>query len=556
MSRKFHFLFLFTILLTVFYQTPLIQAQTISSGTVSFDSSWIESYPENGETYRGTRKLFPAEGSATKQLIKGQEWDPSEPADVITYTLKSRVTGQGAIHLSISGQTTRQYDIGSFRPNDVRPTTLLVLTDIERRKVDKYTNLRSYDPNTYVPSENDTCFNVQDKGYNTEIRGGTENLSATGIVSSSKIKVVYGTEKQVKGEFNIGGGGWPPTLNANQGWGTSNTEKWLWELTDDDRNISTPDSLNGSFHVELDDNTESASGERPDLSECAECPICKRPVDNVDDHFNRNCDMFFGCGLPIYHCTEIMKQIQEDWHRMRTCMNSILGGPCRLPFKHCKQTNCYSRWRIWRGHSDGSVPEAPSGVTNLYAESHFVDDPPAIAACGIHDTSVSGDHSSTWLCNVSPCSNRQVPYCFDQCSEADTHGKVVCTISGCQDSTPYDPTSSSAGWHAPCNECSQYRCKGGGHSWYPSCTDTTHTNANGDSCTVAGYECVSHTPVYPSSNNGNNENNGGTMVTCDNCANPYDSSDPATVTSHTYLYICFGCHFWVSDCSLPWHQCD
>jgi hypothetical protein len=121
----------------------------------------------------------------------------------------------------------------------------------------------------------------------------------------------------------------------------------------------------------------------------------------------------------------------------------------------------------------------------------------AMAACNIHLASASGSHTSTYLCNISPCSNRVVPYCLALCPETDNHGKVVCTISGCQDSTPYDPNSSSGGWHAPCNECSQYRCTGGGHSWYPRCFDTTHTNSNGDSCTAGGYECVSHTPVYP-----------------------------------------------------------
>ena len=118
-------------------------------------------------------------------------------------------------------------------------------------------------------------------------------------------------------------------------------------------------------------------------------------------------------------------------------------------------------------------------------------------ACGIHPTSDSGSHTS-YTCNISPCSNFVWWGCvYAQCPETDNHGKVVCTISGCQDSTPYDPNSSSAGRHAYCNECYQYKCTGGGHSWYPSCTDTTHTNSNGDSCTAGGYECVSHTPVYP-----------------------------------------------------------
>ncbi len=119
-------------------------------------------------------------------------------------------------------------------------------------------------------------------------------------------------------------------------------------------------------------------------------------------------------------------------------------------------------------------------------------------ACDIHDTSVSGSHTS-YTCNTSPCESRVWWGCVDaQCPETGSHGKVVCDIAGCQDSTPYDPNSSSGGWHAPCNECSQYRCKGGGHSWQTSCSDTTHTNANGDSCQASGfYACVSHTPVYP-----------------------------------------------------------
>ena len=105
----------------------------------------------------------------------------------------------------------------------------------------------------------------------------------------------------------------------------------------------------------------------------------------------------------------------------------------------------------------------------------------------------------SYTCNTSPCSNFVWWGCvYAQCPETGTHGKVVCTISGCQDSTPYDPTSSSAGLHAYCNECYQYKCNGVDHSWQTSCSDTTHTNTNGDSCTATGfYECVSHTPVYP-----------------------------------------------------------
>ena len=166
-----------------------------------------------------------------------------------------------------------------------------------------------------------------------------------------------------------------------------------------------------------------------------------------------------GCGRSYYNCHER----HNDLHTNRDCI----------------------------GNSIDDDDEANAGGTDV------------MHACNIHDTSVPGDHSSTWLCNESPCSNRQVPYCLAMCPETGNHGtttddsRVVCDIEGCQDSTPYDPDSSSAGWHAYCNECYQYKCTGGGHSWYPSCTDTTHTNANGDSCTASGYECVSHTPMYP-----------------------------------------------------------
>ena len=37
------------------------------------------------------------------------------------------------------------------------------------------------------------------------------------------------------------------------------------------------------------------------------------------------------------------------------------------------------------------------------------DDDDAMAACGIHPASASGDHASTYLCNISPCSRLCCP---------------------------------------------------------------------------------------------------------------------------------------------------
>ena len=227
----------------------------------------------------------------------------------------------------------------------------------------------------------------------------------------------------------------------------------------------------------------------------------------------------------IYACSfHSGAQTLSDNHEQVTpsCNRSEhVNYQCQLTFSdHALQTSCSVT------NSDGDYCTA----TYFYlCDSHTHEYPSSsLAACGIHPTSASGNHTSTYLCNISPCSNRVVPSCLALCPETDNHGKVVCNIQGCQDSTPYDPTSSSAGWHAPCNECSQYRCKGGGHSWYPSCTDTTHTNSNGDSCTAGGYECVSHTPVYPA------PPPPPTTVSCGGCSVSYDPQG-SLAWSHEYI---------------------
>ena len=282
----------------------------------------------------------------------------------------------------------------------------------------------------------------------------------------------------------------------------------------------------------------------------------------VDDILKRR-SVSKGCGRVYYDCP----QIPDTEHKVRTCNKWVYRYDAHLSTRPPAKSKCVEPYRRCMGHTfdhnnrvlgsskhsdDGSDSdeEANAGgtlhacnihdtsVSGDHSSTWLCNESPCsnrqvpyclaicpetgnhgtattpMHACNIHDTSVSGDHSSTYLCNIPPCSNRIVPYCLALCPYTDTHGKVVCTISGCQDSTPYDPTSSSGGLHAYCNECYQYKCTGGGHSWYPSCFDTTHTNSNGDSCTVAGYECVSHTPVYPAPPP--------TTVSCGGCSVSYD----------------------------------
>ena len=283
-------------------------------------------------------------------------------------------------------------------------------------------------------------------------------------------------------------------------------------------------------------------------------------------------DRVRGCNDSYYSCQK--KPLAR--HGIKTCtltvtyykpgtLTVIGSEPCGIGYRTCTNPKM--------PHNFYKTASGRAGAVNFYASrSHSTSnnsdddddtastlstpDPPSMHACNIHPTSDSGDHTSTYVCDISPCSNRVVPGCLAICPETGNHGKVVCTISGCQDSTSYDPTSSSAGLHAYCNECYQYKCNGVDHSWQTSCSDTTHTNTNGDSCTATGfYGCVSHTPVYLSSDNGNNDDadddsgDSVVMVTCSNCTWQYDSSDASAVERHTVPKTCSACGQPFTACS-------
>ena len=237
----------------------------------------------------------------------------------------------------------------------------------------------------------------------------------------------------------------------------------------------------------------------------------------VDDILKRR-SVSKGCGRVYYDCP----QIPDTEHKVRTCNKWVYRYDAHLSTRPPAKSKCVEPYRRCMGHTFdhnnrvlGSSKHSDDGSDSTEeANTGGTTPTPTMHACNIHDASDSGSHTS-YTCNISPCSGLIWWGCVDaQCPETDTHGKVVCTISGCQDSTPYDPTSSSAGLHAYHSECSQYKCNGVDHSWQTSCTDTTHTNSNGDSCTVAGYECVSHTPVYPAPPP--------TTVSCGGCSVSYD----------------------------------
>ena len=173
-------------------------------------------------------------------------------------------------------------------------------------------------------------------------------------------------------------------------------------------------SLSESFSVTLNDTEVSDSNPPVSVDGCAECPNCEGSVNTVDDHVKRLVDEngeevlaicplgaggnSEGCGKKIYNCTPEEEAVHDAWHMERTCTNDSwfsLGnliekeGPCEEKFRHCTQSDCGYRYRWGRGHSDGSISEAPAGVTNAYADSHNLETPPdegmvAANCCPIH----------------------------------------------------------------------------------------------------------------------------------------------------------------------------
>ena len=123
------------------------------------------------------------------------------------------------------------------------------------------------------------------------------------------------------------------------------------------------------------------------------------------------------------------------------------------------------------------------------------------------------------LCNESPCSNRQVPYCFDQCPEADTHGTDTTPMHACQIHPASVPGNHSWIIAPPCNDDT--------HCMYACQTNSDHsmvvgscysTNTNGDRCTVTNYYvCQYHTHAYPAPSPPPP-----TPVTCGQCSVSYN----------------------------------
>lgn len=153
-----------------------------------------------------------------------------------------------------------------------------------------------------------------------------------------------------------------------------------------------------------------------------------------------------GCAEPYYTCEEL------EYHMLRNCDVDVSGyndklqiitEKCGLPYRRCLLGRGSHR-KIGSGTDDVTQnPAPPPSPPPTPAPST-----PTYHACGVHETSVSGDHS--WI--------------YRDCPSGHAH----------------------------------YACDGSNHSVQATCSET---NANGDSCTVTGfYACQTHTHQFPDPN--------------------------------------------------------
>ena len=236
---------------------------------------------------------------------------------------------------------------------------------------------------------------------------------------------------------------------------------------------------------------------------------------------------------------------------------------------------CQNDHGVWRGRKEGlRRDEAPSYWScppNYpgcpHARNHILECP---GGCGEYN-----------VIKEIPSTNKYIELHLVHCNE-DTHRDITnlfifTTCYGTYYSCEGVSTCTSAFLHidddeanaggttptTPMHVCDVHELwQSGDHSWQTSCSDTAHTNTNGDSCQASGfYACVSHTPVYPSSDNGNNDDDDDdsgdsvVMVTCFNCLLPYNSSDAAAVEHHTVPKSCVYCSESVTGCNAGYY-CD
>ncbi len=447
--------------------------------------------------------------------------------DITIFTLEVTAKGQGRILLTLnrdSGGPTSNEDVGSYRGLE-DPTALDNDEKFYLEHHVPHENIRSYEDGFDSPYD-DECVPVKHKGYNLEVVTGREDLDAVGKVFAEKVSIAYGRERSTQQALGLTGGWDSAAIEANFVHGTKRT--WGWKLIAHTENY-TSDSIDSSFRVTVNDIVSIEEGDPQDPA-CVECENCDEFVHNKDDHYLGLCpidDSVDGCGKKRWSC-ETSKQLA--WHQIRDCYNSVTvplplaGGPtefCPERFRHCRNSECDFRIKRKRGHSDGTQSNSPSGVANLTAESHLIDEPPAMHVCGVHESWQSGDHAwGTFLCGDA------------------THVGYLCQVSS-------DHSTLISGYSGSFYECQPHQTFACGHTDLTA-NASTHVQAQCPSTSAGGVRCT-HTYwacLHPA---GGSSHNHTYMSACGACSVSYDPSNSTENNNHRTRT----CRW----CSQTWQKC-
>ena len=430
-------------------------ADAVSTGTVDFRGSEVSSNIPAGAHYQhdGNRKVsnnveVTPEGDSRRVVLEEKWKKPLGKApDITIFTLKVTAKGQGRILLTLnrdSGGPTSNRDVGGYRGR-VDPYSLDNDEDFFLEHHVRHENIRSYEDGFDSPYD-DECVPVKHKGYNLEVVTGEEDLDAVGKVFAEKVSIAYGRERSTQQALGLTGGWDSAAIEANFVHGTKRT--WGWKLIAHTENY-TGDSIDSSFRVTVNDIVTIRDGNKQDPA-CVECENCGEFVHHKDDHFLGLCPLdpnVKGCGEKRWSC-ETSKQLA--WHQVRDCYNSVtlplplVGGPtefCPKKFRHCKNPSCDFRIKGERGHSDGTQSNPPSGVANLTAESHLIDDPPSTSTATLtsSDGSNTATAGSSFTVNVSVSSGWTSIYWY---MKSPSQSGIGTSVSNVSDSTGNSTTGS------------------------------------------------------------------------------------------------------------------
>ncbi|MDE0634692.1 MAG: hypothetical protein OXI43_02395 [Candidatus Poribacteria bacterium] len=398
--------------------------------------------------------------------FKREFWNP-QPPEKIEFWLRARVTGIGKVEFS--GFTAEVYG-QTYGPEETEEDDVGWVVPLFPR----YHLEENYEVYQYL------------EGPNFNTAAGTYEWTASGNVRL--MPYTYG----------------PPSISVGTGVGVS----FAWTL--DKGQTPTYHKSSGSWIVEhrifkrIDNNVDNR------LTGNFRCDGCSEKVSTRYQHTTM-------CPNPkdnsyYYTCLQTAKW----WHYHEDICSDA----------NCADTDIYRCTHTHTEPSPPDYPEEdpppPPDVAGVcghtFSTTELASHAPAVGSCGhTYSPCTPGNHIS-YVCNIAPCSNRVWWGCVStQCPETSSHGTTtiiepqmhVCGVHATSVSGDHTAAGCGTSGHYACDG-SNHAAAGCGTSTHFACDGLTHTqvqctvtNANGDQCTHTYWACLhpvggsSHNHQYP-----------------------------------------------------------